>query len=168
VAALGTRATDFLRRAEIPHELVSYEPAEPSGRAREDRPRYGSEAAAATGIPPDRICKTLVAEADARLVVAVVPVSLQLDLKRLAAAVGARRASLAEPSVAQRATGYVVGGISPIATTRRLPVVIDASIAALPSIHVSAGRRGLQVRLDPEGLRQATSGSYASIARPED
>lgn len=167
MGAQGTRATELLRRTGIPHEIVSYEPAESSGRARDDRPRYGTDAAAAIGIPPDRICKTLVAQADARLVIAVVPVSLQLDLKRLAAAVGARRASLAEPAVAERATGYVVGGISPIATARRLPVIIDALVAELPSIHVSAGRRGLQVKLDPEDLRQATAGTYALITRPE-
>ena len=97
------------------------------GRDRDERPSYGLEAAAALGVDPAGMFKTLIANADDRLVAALVPVDRELDLKRLAESAGARKAALAEPAVAERATGYVVGGISPLGGRRRLPTFIDAS-----------------------------------------
>jgi Cys-tRNA(Pro)/Cys-tRNA(Cys) deacylase len=138
------------------------------GRARDGRPAYGQDAAAALGIAPDRICKTLVASADGELVLAVVPVARQLNLKRLAAAVGARRADLAEPAAAERATGYVVGGISPLGTRRRLRTVVDEGVMAHSRVHVSAGKRGLQVALGPADLVRATGALVARISAATD
>ena len=163
MAAQGTRAIDVLRRAGVAHRVVPYETPEPHRRARDERPAYGAAAAAALGIPPDRICKTLVASADSELVLAVIPVDRQLDLKRLAAALGARRAELADPTAAERATGYVVGGISPLGTRRPLRTVVDAPVMALDTVHVSAGKRGLQVSLAPADLIRATSALVAVI-----
>jgi Cys-tRNA(Pro)/Cys-tRNA(Cys) deacylase len=161
----ATRAIDELRRLGVDHRVHAYELQERHGLDRRARPEYGLQAAAALELPAAVVCKTLVTSVDGRLVLAVVPVDRQLDLRALAAASGGRRAELAQPRVAERATGYVVGGISPIATTRRLPVVIDASVAGLISVHVSAGRRGLQAELTPGDLVRATGGTFAVIAR---
>lgn len=125
---------------------------------------YGEEAANALGVEPARIFKTLVATVDGRLACAVVPVAGRLDLKALAAALGGKRAALAEPAAAARATGYVVGGISPIGQKGRLPVVIDGSAADFPTVYVSAGRRGLQAELAPDDLVRAASATLARIA----
>src|SRR5512141_1001284 len=112
MTATGTRATDLVRRSGVEHRVHAYEPAVRQGRERDARPSYGREAATALGIDPGRIFKTLVASVDARLVLAVVPVDRELDLKALADAVGGRRAAMADPDAAERATGYVLGGIS--------------------------------------------------------
>ncbi len=125
---------------------------------------YGQEAAAALGIEPDRIFKTLIASVDGRLACAVVPVSGRLDLKAFAAALGGKRAELADPQSAQRATGYVLGGISPLAQKSRLPVRIDVSAMDQPTVFISAGRRGLQVELAPSDLLRLTSGATAAIS----
>lgn len=127
-------------------------------------PAYGEEAAAALGVEPARIFKTLIASVDGRLACAVVPVAGRLDLKAFAAALGAKRAVLAEPAAAARATGYVVGGISPIGQKVRLPVVLDASVQDFETVYVSAGRRGLQVQLSPADLVRATDARVATIA----
>jgi Cys-tRNA(Pro)/Cys-tRNA(Cys) deacylase len=127
-------------------------------------PSYGEAAASALGVDPARVFKTLVAVADGRLVVGVVPVSSTLDLKALAAAVGGRRAVLAEQAAAERATGYVVGGISPLGQRSRLPTVVDASVSRWPTVYVSAGRRGLQVELDPADLIRLTNATASPIA----
>ena len=161
----GTRALDELRRAGVAHTVHEYEPAEPSGRARDARPHYGDAAAAALGVDPRRIHKTLVASLDGRLVVAVVPVAAELDLKALADALGGRKAAMADPAEAERATGYVRGGISPLGQRRRLPTVIDAAALDWPTVHVSAGRRGLQVELAPADLVRLTAAVTAPIAR---
>ncbi len=127
---------------------------------------YGMEAAAALGVEPARVFKTLVANVEGQgLAVAVVPVDARLDLKALAAALGAKRAALAEPRAAERATGYVVGGISPLGQRRRLPMVIDESARAFAEIYVSAGRRGLDIALAPEALGRACAARWAAIAR---
>ena len=120
MSARGTRATDELVRRGVAFVVHEYEPSERHGADRGERPAYGRDAAAALGIEPDRIFKTLVATVDGKPVLAIVPVSRTVDLKRLAAALGGRRADLAEPGEAERATGYVIGGISPIAGRRRL------------------------------------------------
>ncbi len=155
--ATGTPATELLTRENVAHTLHPYR-----HDARADE--YGAEAAGALGVAPERLFKTLIASVDARLVCAVVPVSGRLDLKALAATAGGKKAALAEPSVAERATGYVVGGISPIAQKSRLPVVVDASATRYQSVFVSAGKRGLQVELAPDDLVALTSAVVAPIA----
>ncbi|MFJ4008778.1 Cys-tRNA(Pro) deacylase [Streptomyces sp. NPDC090026] len=154
----GTPATVALTAAGAAFTLHSYEhdPASPS---------YGEEAAVALGVSPERVFKTLVAEVDGALTVAVVPVAGQLDLKALAAAVGGKRAAMADPAAAERSTGYVRGGISPLGQRRRLPTVLDASAGAHETICVSAGRRGLEVELAPDCLRSLTAAVLAPIAR---
>lgn len=155
--AIGTPATALLAQQKVAHTLHPYE-----HDPRADG--YGEEAAAALGIEPHRIFKTLIATVDGRPVCAVVPVAARLDLKALAAAVGGKRAAMAEPAAAQRATGYVLGGISPLGQKTRLPVVVDASARDLPTVYVSAGRRGLQVELAPGELVRLIAASFAPIA----
>ena len=126
---------------------------------------YGREAAEALGVDANRVFKTLLTDADGMLVVAVVPVSGQLDLKALAAAVSTKRAGMADAALAERRTGYVVGGISPIGQKTRLRTIIDASAAAFPTVFVSGGRRGFDIELDPADLLAVTGGSLATISR---
>jgi Cys-tRNA(Pro)/Cys-tRNA(Cys) deacylase len=125
---------------------------------------YGEEAAQALGVAPERIFKTLIASVAGRLVCAVVPVAGRLDLKALAAAGGGKRAEMADPDAALRATGYVLGGISPLGHRSRLPVIIDVSAECFDTVYVSAGRRGLQVELAPADLVRLTSATVAPIA----
>lgn len=127
---------------------------------------YGSEASAALGLAPERVFKTLVAEVDGVLTVGVVPVVGQLDLKALAAAVGGKKARLAEVGAAERATGYVAGGISPLGQRKRLPVVIDESAEQWETIFCSGGRRGLEIELAPKDLIKLTNATTAPIAAP--
>jgi Cys-tRNA(Pro)/Cys-tRNA(Cys) deacylase len=149
-----------LSRAAVEFDLHPYD----SG---DGAPSYGMEAAAALGLDPAHVFKTLVARVDGRLAMAVVPVSGSLDLKALAAALGGKRAEMAQPADAERATGYVVGGISPLGGRSRLDVVVDESVLALPTVYVSAGRRGLQVSLAPADLLTATGARTAPIGRPD-
>jgi len=165
MSARATRATDELAKAGIPYRVLEYEAPERHGTARDERPAYGLEAAAALGVDPARLFKTLVALVDGRPAVAIVPVGGTLDLKALAAALGGRRADLADPAEAERATGYVIGGISPLGLRRRLPAVLDASATAHATILVSAGRRGLQVELAPLDLTRAAGARIAAISR---
>jgi Cys-tRNA(Pro)/Cys-tRNA(Cys) deacylase len=155
--ASGTPATALLTRNGVAHTLHPY-PHDPRAES------FGEEAAAALGVDPARIFKTLIASVDGKLTCGVVPVARRLDLKALAAAAGGKRAELAEPAAAARATGYVVGGISPIAQKSRLPVVVDASAADWPTVFVSAGKRGLQVELSPSDLVAASGAHLAPIA----
>src|ERR1700740_2390083 len=131
-------ATIALERAKVPYTLHEYEHDPRSGS-------YGMEASEALGVPPERVFKTLVAAVDGVLAVGVVPVHRQLDLKALAAATGGKKAVLAEVATAERATGYVAGGISPVGQKKRLPVVVDASALDRATIFCSAGRRGLEI-----------------------
>lgn len=126
---------------------------------------YGDEAAAALGLSVDEVFKTLLATVDGELVVAVVPVAGTLDLKALAAAAGGRRAEMADPALAQRVTGYVLGGISPIGQKRALPTFVDETAVLLDRVYVSGGRRGLDIGLAPDDLLAVTGGRYAPIAR---
>ncbi len=127
---------------------------------------YGLEAAEKLGVDPARVFKTLVATAGERdLVVAVLPVARQLDLKLLARAVGAKKAALTEVKQVERVTGYVVGGVSLLGQKKRLPTVIDASAQALATMHVSAGRRGLEIELAPADLAALTGAAFADIAK---
>jgi len=156
-AAAGTPAVQALERAGVAHTLHPYD-----HDPRADS--YGLEAAEVLGVEPARVFKTLLADADGRIVVAVVPVSGRLDLKALARAVGARKAAMADPAVAQRATGYVVGGISPFGQKRPHPTVVDVSALEHDTVLVSAGRRGLDVELAPGDLVSLTSATTAAIA----
>ncbi|KDN80397.1 Cys-tRNA(Pro) deacylase [Streptomyces olindensis] len=155
----GTPATVALTAAGAEYTVHSYD-HDPS------HPSYGEEAAEAMGVSPDRVFKTLVADVDGTLTVAVVPVAGQLDLKALAAAVGGKRATMADPALAERTTGYVRGGISPLGQRKKLPTVLDASASAHTTICVSAGRRGLEVELAPETLTKLTEATLAPIGRP--
>ena len=167
MSAGATPAIDIVRRAGVVHTIHEYELPERHGRDREARPSYGLEAAAALGVEPGRMFKTLVANVDDGLVLAVVPVDRELDLKRLAAAVGGRRAVLADPAAAERATGMVVGGISPIGSRRPLAVVADVSILDHETVFVSAGRRGLQLELVPADLVRLSKAQTTRVARDE-
>jgi Cys-tRNA(Pro)/Cys-tRNA(Cys) deacylase len=153
----GTPATALLTKAKIPFTLHPYDHDPRAGA-------HGDEAAAALGIEPTRIFKTLIALIDGSLTCAVVPVAGRLDVKALAAAVGGRRGALAEPAAAARATGYVVGGISPIGQRTRLPVIVDASARQFDTVFVSAGKRGLQVELAPADLARGANARFAPIA----
>jgi Cys-tRNA(Pro)/Cys-tRNA(Cys) deacylase len=157
-AAGGTPATVALTRAGIEHRVHTYD-HDP------DAASYGREAAAAMGVDPDRVFKTLLASVEDRLVVAVVPVSGTLDLKAVAAAVGGKKAVMADPAAAERVTGYVVGGISPIGQKRPLPTVVDETALGYDTVFVSGGRRGLEIELSPRDLVSATSARLAAIGR---
>lgn len=131
-----------------------------------DPHNFGEEAAAALGVDPQRMFKTLVAQVDEQLAVAVLPVADRLDVKALAKAVGGKKAQLADAQDATRSTGYVVGGISPIAQRKALFTVLDASAQDFATIFVSAGKRGLQIELAPQSLIWMTSAVVAGIVAP--
>ena len=154
----GTPATVALTRAGVPFTEHAYEhdPAAPS---------FGLEAAEALGLAPETVFKTLLAEVDGTLVVGIVPVTGQLDLKALAAAVGGKKATMADPAVAERVTGYVVGGISPLGQKRPLRTVLDASADDHLVVYVSGGRRGLDLGVAPADLARLTAATRAPISR---
>lgn len=154
----ATPATTALSAAGVAFTVHAYE-HDPRAAS------YGTEAAQALGIDPERVFKTLLAEVDGALVVGVVPVTGQLDLKALARAVEGRRAAMADPRAAERATGYVLGGISPLGQRTAHPTVVDDSALERPTIYVSAGRRGLEVELSPAELVRLTSARVAAIRR---
>jgi Cys-tRNA(Pro)/Cys-tRNA(Cys) deacylase len=165
VSGRGTRAIEVARDAGVDFVIHEYDASGPPSRDRAGRPSYGAVTVAALGADPERVCKTLIADVDGRLVAAVVPVARELDLKLLAAALGARRATMADPTAAERATGYVVGGISPLGGRRALPTVVDADAAGHPTILVSAGRRGLQLELAPADLVALVDARVAALTR---
>ncbi len=154
---MSTPATVALRAAGISFAEHAY-PHDPANT------NFGLEAATALGLDPDRVFKTLLADVDGRLVVGIVPVTGKLDLKRLAAAVGGKRAAMADPAVAERRTGYVVGGISPIGQKTAHPTVIDETAELWDTVYVSGGRRGLDLELAPADLVRATHAVLADIA----
>jgi Cys-tRNA(Pro)/Cys-tRNA(Cys) deacylase len=153
----ATPALQALLVAGITHRVHRYK--HDSGKSS-----YGREAADALAVEPERVYKTLVTMVDGHPVVALVPVLARLDLKMLAAAFGGKSASMATRADAQRATGYVVGAISPMGQKSALPCVLDQSAERWDTIFVSAGRRGLEVELSPEDLRRATGATLAAIA----
>ncbi|WP_224769426.1 Cys-tRNA(Pro) deacylase [Nocardioides ochotonae] len=157
-SAGATPATTALTRAGVSFTLHPYE-HDPRAES------YGLEAADALGLDPAQVFKTLMADVDGQLAVAVVPVSGQLDLKALARALGGSRATMADKAAAERATGYVVGGISPIGQRRRHRTVVDESALAHPVVYVSAGRRGLDLGLSPADLVAVTDAVTAPIGR---
>ncbi|SDG57521.1 Cys-tRNA(Pro)/Cys-tRNA(Cys) deacylase [Onishia taeanensis] len=154
-----TPAVRTLKAAGIDFQLTEYS-HDPRAEA------FGEEAAKTLGLAAQTVFKTLLAKLDdGRLVVALVPVSVRLDLKALAKAAGARKATLAEPSLAERTTGYVVGGISPLGQKKRLPTFLDESAMALSTLHVSGGRRGLEISLAPDDLVTLTDARPLALAR---
>lgn len=154
----GTPATTALDAAGVGYEVRSYE-------HRAGAPSYGLEAAAALGVDPARVFKTLLVTSGGSLAVAVVPVAGSLDLKAMAAALGEKKATMADPAVAERSTGYVVGGISPVGQKRALPTVLDVTATEHPTILVSGGRRGMDLELSPGDLLAVTGGTTAPIGR---
>ncbi len=154
----GTPATVALSAAGISFETRAYD-HDPQATA------YGPEAAEALGVDPSRVFKTLLASLDRQLVVGIVPVSGQLDLKALARALGGSKAVMADVAAAERATGYVAGGISPIGQRRSHPTVLDASALEHDTILVSGGRRGFDVEIAPRDLVAITSAVIATIGR---
>lgn len=157
MAGRGTPATALLTRQKVAHTVHSYE-HDPRHAS------YGTEASEALGLVPERVFKTLVADVDGTLTVGVVPVAAQLDLKALASAVGGKKAKMADVTAAERATGYVAGGISPLGQRKRLPVVVDASAEAFDTVFCSGGRRGLEIELAPADLVRLASAVVAPIA----
>jgi Cys-tRNA(Pro)/Cys-tRNA(Cys) deacylase len=155
----GTPATVALEAAGITFVAHTYVHADTATN-------FGAEAAAELGQGDGQVFKTLVVQADQELVVAVVPVSGRLDLKALAAAVGAKKAHLADPALAQTRTGYVVGGISPLGQKTRLRTVIDETSELYDTVFVSGGRRGFDIELSPADLARSAEATFAAIARP--
>ena len=153
----GTPATVALTAAGIPftEHAYTHDPANTN---------FGLEAASALGLDPDRVFKTLLADIDGELVVAIVPVTGKVDLKRLASAVGGKRAAMADPAVAERRTGYVVGGISPIGQKTAHRTVLDETAELWDTVYVSGGRRGFDIELAPGDLVRATGAAIADIA----
>ncbi|GLX88018.1 Cys-tRNA(Pro) deacylase [Pseudomonas weihenstephanensis] len=154
-----TPALDLLKKVCAPHRVHSYE-HDPKA------PSYGLEAAEKLGLEPVRVFKTLLASSEkGELLVAVVPVVGSLDLKALAQAAGVKKTEMADPAAAQRATGYLLGGISPLGQKKRLRTFIDSSAQAFTTLYVSAGRRGLEVELAPGVLATQTQATFADIGR---
>ncbi|MBE4716671.1 Cys-tRNA(Pro) deacylase [Pseudarthrobacter sp. AB1] len=152
----GTPATAALATAGVPFVLHPYA-HDPTAVS------YGTEAAEALGIAPEKVFKTLMVDVEGRLAVGVVPVSGNLDLKAFAAALGAKKASMADPKVAERRSGYVLGGISPLGQRQSSPTVVDSSALDLGTMLVSGGKRGLDVELAPGDLIRLTSAVTAAI-----
>jgi Cys-tRNA(Pro)/Cys-tRNA(Cys) deacylase len=157
VAGQATPATVLLEKQKVAHRIHAYT-HDPRAES------YGAEAVAALDIEPARCFKTLVATVDGTLTVAVVPVTGSLDLKALAAAAGGKRAVMADPVLAERTTGYVRGGISPLGQRKRLATVVDASATTFDTVFVSAGRRGLEIELAPADLVRLTAATVAPVA----
>lgn len=154
-----TPAINLLKREKIAHIVRSYLHDTQAGS-------FGDEAVAKLGLDPTQVFKTLLACSEQHeLLVAIVPVAGQLDLKALAQAAGCRKCEMADAEAAQRATGYLLGGISPLGQKKRLRTFIDASAQTLPTLHVSAGRRGLEVELAPTDLARLTGAIFAAIRR---
>lgn len=155
-AANGTPATVLLNKLGITHRVLTYvhDPA---------AEHYGTEAAEKLGADPARVFKTLMVDVGAGLAVAVVPVNRTLNLKAMGAACGSKRVSMADPAAAQRRTGYVLGGISPLGQKQSSPLVLDESALAFELILVSGGRRGMEIEIAPADLLAATEGTTAAI-----
>lgn len=154
----GTPALRALLAAGVAHTVREYA-HDPSVTS------YGLEAAEALGVDPDRVYKTLMVRVDSGLAVGIVPVTRSLDLKAIALALGAKKATMADPAQAQRSSGYVLGGISPLGQKRPVPTVLDESAIGHETILVSGGRRGLDVELAPQDLCRLVQAGTAAIAR---
>lgn len=155
----GTQAILTLEKAGVAHTVHPYEHDPNSDLG------YGLEAAEAIGVDAPQVFKTLMVNVDGKLVVGIVPVDKKLDLKAVASAVGGKKAAMADMAAAERATGYVVGGISPLGQKTRHATVLDSSALSFDAVYVSGGRRGLDVGLAPNDLASLTSAKVAEIAR---
>ena len=151
-----TPAINAAKKAKIPFKVHEYE-HDPACAS------YGLEAAAKLGIDPGLVFKTLVADLGGELVVAVIPVESMLSLKLLARACGAKKAAMADKSLVERTTGYVLGGVSPLGQKKRLRTILDSTAESLTTIHVSAGRRGLEIEITPRDLLALTHGMFADL-----
>lgn len=156
----GTPATVALARASVDFTVHAYD-HDPAAAS------YGKEAADALGVAPERVFKTLVADVDGALTVAVVPVAGSLDLKALATAVGGKKAAMADPAAVTRTTGYVLGGVSPLGQRKQLPTVVDESALGHATMYCSAGKRGLEIELAPSDLISLTGAATAPIGRAD-
>jgi Cys-tRNA(Pro)/Cys-tRNA(Cys) deacylase len=155
----ATPALRLLQQAGVTHSVHSFE-HDPASELP-----FGLEAAAALAVEQERVYKTLLADVDGALVVAILPVAELLDLKALATVMGGRRAAMVEPALAEKVTGYVVGGISPLGQRKRLPTVLDDGALDHGTVLVSAGRRGLEVELAPVDLKSLTNATTARVRR---
>jgi Cys-tRNA(Pro)/Cys-tRNA(Cys) deacylase len=154
-----TPAINLLKKKKIAHRIHEYE-HDPSNQS------YGVEAAEKTGVPEERVFKTLVTSLDnGELVVGIVPVSSMLNMKLIAKTMKAKKAAMADKATVERSTGYVLGGVSPLGQKKRLKTIIDSSARNFPTIYVSAGRRGLEIELSPEDLKSLTRGIFAEICQ---
>ena len=155
-----TPAINAAKKARIRYTIhqYSHDPAADS---------YGMEAADKLGVPPGQVFKTLVVSLDDALAVAVVPVAAMLSMKLFARAAGAKKADMAAAAEVERATGYVLGGVSPLGQKKRLRTMIDASAESLATLFVSAGRRGLSIELRPKDLQDLTGATFAAICQQE-
>ncbi|WP_455365182.1 Cys-tRNA(Pro) deacylase [Kaarinaea lacus] len=154
-----TPAINLAKKLKISHNVHEYE-HDP------DSDSYGLEAAEKLQLAPERVFKTLIVRVGTgELVVAVIPVASMLSMKFIAKAVGAKKAEMASKADAERSTGYVLGGISPMGQRKKLKTVIDSSAQACPTVYVSAGRRGLEIELSPEDLRKAVNAIFAEICQ---
>ena len=155
-----TPAINLLKKKKINHEVLQYTHSP-------DAPSYGLEACEKLGLEPAHVFKTLVVEVDnGALMVALVPVTSTLNLKALAKAAGAKKAAMASAEDVQRSSGYILGGVSPLGQKKHLPTFIDSSALTLTAMFVSAGRRGLEVKLSPKDLGALTRATFAHIATP--
>ncbi len=154
----GTPALDFLTKSGVEHSVHSYD--HDPGHAS-----YGLEAAEKTGVSPDRVFKTLMVSSSSAQYIAIVPVALHVDLKAVAGVVGEKQVTMTDPKVAERSSGYVLGGISPFGQKKQLTTVVDQSALNFPSVYVSAGRRGVEVEVAPQILIDLLDAAVAPIAR---
>lgn len=152
---MPTPAVQSLIDAAIPHHLHTFE----AGTSH-----FGDHAAAALNVDPGLILKTLIVDTGSGLAVCCVPVTAQLNLKKAAAALQVKSVTMADPAKAQRSTGYVPGGISPLGQKRRLPTVIEAGVEKQEKVYVSGGRRGLDIALHPQDLARATGAQFSAIS----
>ena len=154
-----TPCINIAKQAKVSYKVHEY-PHDPSIES------YGSEAAKKLGVPKERVFKTLVVKLGTKdLAVGVVPVPSMLNMKLIAKAIGAKKASMAESSDVERSTGYLLGGVSPLGQKKRLKTIIDSSAKKYPTIFVSAGRRGLEIELKPIDLEKLTNGMFAEICQ---
>lgn len=152
-----TPGINVVKKNKIPHTIHEYV-------HDASRQSYGLEAAEKTGADPERVFKTLVVKLNGKeLAVGVVPVTSMLNMKRIAKAAGAKKAAMADKAEVERSTGYVLGGVSPLGQKKRLTTIIDSSAEHFPTIYVSAGRRGLEIELNPNDLKRLVNGVFADV-----
>ena len=162
-SAAATPALGLLTERGIPHGVHTFDHESSS---RRDHPDYAMEAARLLGVPAEAVFKSLVWSVDTRAVLALVPATTTVSAKRLAHAVGGKKAHLADIASAERVSGSVAGAISPLGLRQELPVVIDEEVLLHSVVYVSAGRRGLEISLDPQDLIAATGAQVAALSAP--